>query len=47
MTCDCEEQKVVGKACSPAVISTSKGCSEPLPGVVAVGSVLIPITMSN
>lgn len=43
----CEEQKIVGRACSPAVISTSKACSKPLPIVVAVGSVLIPITMSS
>ncbi|OEL18694.1 hypothetical protein BAE44_0020286, partial [Dichanthelium oligosanthes] len=44
----CEEQKIVGKPCSPAFDSTtSKACAKPLPGVVAIGSMLIPITMSN
>ncbi|CAN6336379.1 unnamed protein product [Urochloa humidicola] len=44
----CEEQKIVGKPCSPALgSSTSKTCSKPLPGVVAIGSMLIPIAMSN
>ncbi|CAL4902812.1 unnamed protein product [Urochloa decumbens] len=44
----CEEQKIVGKPCSPAFGSTtSKACSKPLPGVVAIGSMLIPIRMSN
>ncbi|CAN6353854.1 unnamed protein product [Urochloa humidicola] len=44
----CEEQKIGGKPCSPAFSSsTSKACSKPLPGVVAIGSMLIPITMSN
>lgn len=43
----CEEQKIVGKACPPVVVSTSKACLEPLPGVLAIGSMLIPITMSN
>jgi hypothetical protein len=43
----CEEQKIVGKACPPAAFSTSKACSEPLPGVLAIGSMLIPITTSN
>ncbi|PUZ64163.1 hypothetical protein GQ55_3G121500 [Panicum hallii var. hallii] len=44
----CEEEKIVGKPCSPAFDSTtSKACSKPLPAVVAIGSMLIPITTSN
>ncbi|KAJ1261831.1 hypothetical protein BS78_09G060400 [Paspalum vaginatum] len=43
----CEEQKIVRKPCSPAVYSTSKACSKPPPGVVAIGSMLVPITMSS
>ncbi|TKW07042.1 hypothetical protein SEVIR_7G281501v4 [Setaria viridis] len=43
----CEEQKIVGKPCSPAFGSTpSQACSKPVPGVVAIGSMLIPITTS-
>ncbi|KAF8727096.1 hypothetical protein HU200_019601 [Digitaria exilis] len=44
----CEEQKIVGNPCSPVFNSmTSKACSKPLPGVVAIGSMLIQITASN
>ncbi|WVZ96587.1 hypothetical protein U9M48_042203, partial [Paspalum notatum var. saurae] len=43
----CEEQKIVRKPCSPAVYSTSKACSKPLPGVIAIGSMLVPITTSS
>ncbi|OQU77485.1 uncharacterized protein LOC8071196 [Sorghum bicolor] len=43
----CEEQKIVGKACPPAPVSTSKACSEPLPGMLAIGSMLVPITTSS
>jgi len=44
----CEEEKIVGKPCSPAFDSTtSKTCSKPLPAVVAIGSMLIPIATSN
>ncbi|RLN28912.1 uncharacterized protein C2845_PM05G12630 [Panicum miliaceum] len=42
----CEEEKMVGKPCSPAFDSTTgKTCSKP--AVVAIGSMLIPITTSN
>jgi hypothetical protein len=44
----CEELKIIGKPCSAVLGSTtSKACSKPLPGVVAIGSMLIPIAMSN
>jgi hypothetical protein len=41
-----EEQKIIGKACPPVAVSTSKACSEPLPGMLAIGSMLVPITTS-
>ncbi|XP_062230831.1 uncharacterized protein LOC133928499 [Phragmites australis] len=42
----CEEQKIIGKPCSLAYnFEISEACSKSLAGVVAIGSMLIPIAM--